>query len=187
MRSYKRILVWEESFANKANFRNAKLLNIFQTYVFDVIKMQPEEVKADLEKLVKNNVHFLAIANKMDLNPYTKAEHYTNEILTKDQFIPISAIAKMNIEFLKEKLYNTVIANQLNSESTIVSNARHFDALQKAHDSLSDVLRGMDDGVTSDFIAMDIRKSLHYLGTITGQISTDDLLGNIFSNFCIGK
>ncbi len=156
-------------------------------YVFDVIKMQPEEVKADLEKLVKNNIHFLAIANKMDLNPYTKAEHYTNEFMTAEQFVPVSAIAKMNIEFLKEKLYNTVIANQLNSESTIVSNARHFDALQKAHDSLSDVLRGMDDGVTSDFIAMDIRQGIYHLGSITGEISTDDLLGNIFSNFCIGK
>jgi len=156
-------------------------------YVFDVIKMQPEEVKADLEKLVKNNVHFLAIANKMDLNPYTKAEHYVSEILTADRFIPISAVAKMNIEFLKEKLYDTVIANQLNSESTIVSNARHFDALQKAHTSLSDVLRGMDDGVTSDFIAMDIRQGIYHLGSITGEISTDDLLGNIFSNFCIGK
>ncbi len=156
-------------------------------YVFDVVKMKPEEVKADLEKLVKNNIHFLAIANKMDLSPYAKAEHYTNDILTADRFIPISAIAKMNIDFLKEKLYNTVITNQLNSESTIVSNTRHFDALQKAHDSLGDVLRGMDDGVTSDFIAMDIRQGIYHLGSITGEISTDDLLGNIFSNFCIGK
>ena len=73
-------------------------------YVFDVIKTPPEEVKSDLEKLVKNNIHFLAIANKMDLNPYTKAEHYTNDILTEDQFIPVSAIAKMNIEHLKDKI-----------------------------------------------------------------------------------
>ena len=94
---------------------------------------------------------------------------------------------KMNIEFLKEKLYNVVVANQLNQSSTIVTNARHFDALQKAHDSLSDVLRGMDDGVTSDFVAMDIRQAIYHLGSITGDISTDDLLGNIFANFCIGK
>lgn len=156
-------------------------------YVFDVIKTPPEEVKADLEKLVKKGIHFLAIANKMDLNPYTKAEHYTNELLTADKFIPISAIAKMNIEYLKEKLYNTVITNQLNMESTIVTNARHFDALQKAHNSLSDVLRGMEEGVTSDFVAMDIRQAIYHLGSITGEISTDDLLGNIFANFCIGK
>ena len=156
-------------------------------YVFDVIKTPPEEVKADLKKLVKGNIHFLAIANKMDLNPYTKAEHYTNEILTEDKFIPVSALNKMNIDFLKEKLYNTVITNQLNLEGTVVSNVRHFDALQKAHDSLNDVLRGMDEGVTSDFVAMDIRQALHHLGEITGEISTDDLLGNIFANFCIGK
>jgi tRNA modification GTPase len=156
-------------------------------YVFDVIKTQPEEVKADLEKLVKNNIHFLAIANKMDLNPYTKAAHYTNEILTEDQFVPVSAIAKMNIEHLKDKIHNTVITNQLNLESTIVTNARHFDALQKAHTSLTDVLQSMEDKITSDFVAMDIRQAIYHLGSITGEISTDDLLGNIFANFCIGK
>ncbi len=156
-------------------------------YVFDVIKTQPEEVKADLEKLVKKGIHFLAIANKMDLNPYTKAEHYTNEILTEDQFVPVSAIAKMNIEHLKDKIHNTVITNQLNLESTVVTNARHFDALQKAHTSLTDVLRSMEDGITSDFVAMDIRQAIYHLGSITGEISTDDLLGNIFANFCIGK
>ena len=156
-------------------------------YVFDVIKTQPEDVKADLERLVKEGIHFIAIANKMDLNPYTKYEHYANDILTEDKFIPVSALNKMNIEYLKEKIHDTVITNQLNLESTVVTNARHFDALQKAYDSLSDVLRGMDEGVTSDFVAMDIRQAIFHLGSITGEISTDDLLGNIFANFCIGK
>ncbi|MEM6963932.1 MAG: tRNA uridine-5-carboxymethylaminomethyl(34) synthesis GTPase MnmE [Bacteroidota bacterium] len=156
-------------------------------YVFDVIKTQPEEVRADLKKLVQNNIHFLAIANKMDLNPYTKYEHYASDTLSEDSFVPVSALNKMNIEYLKEKIHNTVITNQLNIESTVVTNARHFDALQKAYDSLSDVLRSMNDGVTSDFVAMDIRQAIYHLGSITGEISTDDLLGNIFANFCIGK
>lgn len=165
-------------------------------YVFDVIKTQPEEVKADLEKLVKKGIHFLAIANKMDLNPHTKAEHYISvggeqlaggNLVTEDNFVPVSAINKMNIDFLKDKIHHAVISNQLNLESTIVTNARHFDALQKAHTSLSDVLKSMEDGITSDFVAMDIRQAIYHLGSITGEISTDDLLGNIFANFCIGK
>ena len=93
----------------------------------------------------------------------------------------------MNIEFLKEKLYEAVISEQINLESPVVSNARHYGALNKANESLETVLRNMGEGVTSDFIAMDIRQAIYYLGEITGEISTDDLLGNIFSRFCIGK
>lgn len=75
----------------------------------------------------------------------------------------------------------------VNQAADIVTNARHFDALQKAHTSLTDVLQSMEDKITSDFVAMDIRQAIYHLGSITGEISTDDLLGNIFANFCIGK
>ncbi len=156
-------------------------------YVFDVIDTSPEQVQEDLSKLKKENIHLLAIANKMDLNPYTKAEHYTGEYLDKEAFIPISARNKMNIEHLKNQLFHAVVENKVQLENTIVSNTRHFDALSKAHESLSQVLYGMETGVTSDFVAMDIRQTLHYLGEITGEISTDDLLDKIFSSFCIGK
>jgi tRNA modification GTPase len=93
----------------------------------------------------------------------------------------------MNLEFLKDTLYEAAISSPANLESPNVTNARHVAALQKAYEDLDRVLDGMDQGVTSDFIAMDIRASLHHLGEITGEISTEDLLGNIFSNFCIGK
>lgn len=156
-------------------------------YVFDVIQSPPEEVYQDLKKLVQPGIHLLAVANKMDLNPYTKYEHYASDLLPKDQFIPISAINRMNIEYLKEQLYQSVVSEKIQLESTIVTNTRHYEALQKAHDSLSDVLSGMDQGITSDFIAMDIRRALAFLGEITGEISTEDLLGNIFGRFCIGK
>ena len=159
-------------------------------YVFDVIRTQPEEVRQDLEKLLREDVKVLVVANKMDLNPYTKFEHYfegDNPIIQANQWIPTSAINQMNLEYLKERLYQMVISNEINMDQTIVSNIRHFEALQKADESLGAVLHGMDMQVTSDFIAMDIRQALHHLGTITGEISTDDLLGNIFSRFCIGK
>lgn len=164
-------------------------------YVFDVIKTQPEEVHADLAKLVHENVEVLVVANKMDLNPYTKYEHFfsdepaTNnqQPITANHWVPISAINNMNIEYLKEKLYETVISQKANLEGTVVANARHYEALQKAYESLDRVMEGLEEGVASDFVAMDIRGALHYLGEITGEISTEDLLGNIFSRFCIGK
>jgi tRNA modification GTPase len=102
-------------------------------------------------------------------------------------WVPLSALNNMNIEYLKDKLYEAVVNDKLNLESTVVSNVRHYDALQRAHRALDDVLKGMDAGVTSDFVAMDIRQALHFLGEITGEISTEDLLGNIFGKFCIGK
>lgn len=160
-------------------------------YVFDVIEMQPAELRADLEKLNHAGVHTLVLANKMDQNPYTKFEHYFGDsedtIISKDQWVPLSAKNHMNIPHLKEKLYQSVLDEKVQADGTIVTNARHYEALRRAEESLAAVLQGMDTGVTSDFIAMDIRQALHYLGEITGQISTEDLLGNIFSNFCIGK
>ncbi|MCB0704329.1 MAG: tRNA uridine-5-carboxymethylaminomethyl(34) synthesis GTPase MnmE [Saprospiraceae bacterium] len=156
-------------------------------YVFDIIKTQPEEVAADLANLKQDNLHILAVANKMDLNPYTKAEHYTSEFLSEDQFIPVSAINNMNVEYLKERLYEVAIGQGLTEESAIVSSARHYEALRKAQASLADVLKGLTDNIPSDFVAMDIRRALAFLGEITGEISTDDLLGNIFGRFCIGK
>ena len=184
-------------------------------YIFDVIQTQPEEVRADLDKLVQGGMKVLVVANKMDLNPYTKWEHYSggsfagargqgseeqladgswqqgaqspNHPITQSNFIPISAINEMNIEYLKEKLYDCVVENQLTLESPVVTSARHYESLRKSDESLQAVLTGLDQGITSDFIAMDIRAALNYLGEITGEITTEDLLGNIFGRFCIGK
>ena len=160
-------------------------------YVFDVINTAPEEVRSDLQKLLRPGMHLLVIANKMDLNPYTRFEHYFPEgealHIGADQWIPVSAINEMNIPYLKEKLHQAVVSDQVNSGDTIVSNIRHYEALRKSRESLDDVLQGLDSGISSDFIAMDIRRALAYLGEITGEISTEDLLGNIFGKFCIGK
>lgn len=157
-------------------------------YVFDVVDTQPEDVRTDLKKLVHENIHVLVVANKMDLNPYTKKEHYFPENSTADyHWVPVSALNKMNIDYLKESLHDAVLSKKVNLESTIVANARHYEALQKAYEDLDRVLQGLSTGITSDFVAMDIRASLHHLGEITGEISTDDLLGNIFGRFCIGK
>jgi len=185
-------------------------------YIFDIVQTSPGEVQSDLQKLIHDKVEVLVVANKMDLNPYAKFEDFFPERketstpkggpknnapepraafnpqhstfnITSSSWIPVSAIHQMNIPHLKEKLYEAVLSQKINLENPIVTNARHHHALEKAHQRLDDVLKGMDQGVTSDFVAMDIRQALHFLGEITGEISTEDLLGNIFANFCIGK
>lgn len=177
-------------------------------YVFDVVKTSPEQVRHDLAQLIHSDLKVLVVANKMDLNPYTQFEHYFEGAgirerglgeqgaqsspldplnVSATQWVPISAINRMNIEYLKEKLFETVIQEELSMDTAILSNTRHYEALQKAGESLQAVKQNLQTGVATDFIAMDIRRALHFLGEITGEISTDDLLGNIFSRFCIGK
>ena len=156
-------------------------------YVFDAIKLPPEEVQKDLEALKEPNQAILLVPNKMDLNPYLRPDEYVSDLVPANNIITTSALNQMNIGYLKEKLYQTVITDQINLDSPIVSNTRHLAALQNAHQSLMEVLNGMEMGITADFVAMDIRRALYFLGEIVGEVSTDDLLGNIFSRFCIGK
>jgi len=156
-------------------------------YVFDVIELSPEEVYQDLKKLQKEGLKIVLVANKMDLNPFTKPENYASELAGNEHIVTASAINRMNIEHLKEKLYDVALTHQLNSQSTIVSNIRHFEALQSSYQALDEVLQGIDNQVSGELLSLDIRSALEHLGTITGQVTTEDLLGNIFSNFCIGK
>lgn len=101
--------------------------------------------------------------------------------------LAISALNETHVAELEKALTETVDQGLLNKSDVIVTNARHYEALVKAHASLSDARAGLDNNLTGDLLAIDIRKALHHLGEITGQITTDDLLGNIFSRFCIGK
>ena len=156
-------------------------------YVFDVIATPPETVKADISVLSREGLTIIAVANKMDLNPYTKQEWYVNEALPLENIVTTSAINEMNIAYLKEKLASVATYGNLIQDQSIVTNSRHYEALEGANQSLSAALNGMSQGVTSDFVAIDIRRSTYYLGLITGEISTDDLLDRIFRDFCIGK
>ena len=124
-----------------------------------------------------------------DVYPYLQSDPPAeNRVgLTPTQIVPISAKNQQNIEYLKETLFAIAIGEDMHRESTVVTNARHFDALQRTDEALGDVLMGLDTGVTGDFVAMDIRRALNFLGEITGEIGVEDLLGNIFGKFCIGK
>src|SRR5690606_12623712 len=101
--------------------------------------------------------------------------------------ILISAGQKENLEGLKQRLLEMVNFDKFRTGNTVVTNIRHYDSLVKTRQSLLEVISGLDHQLANDFLAMDIRRSLHFLGEITGEITTDDLLDNIFSKFCIGK
>ncbi len=157
-------------------------------FVVDVTTTSPADLAADLEKYLSGNEKFYILLNKMDLNPYVDAVQYHLEgRVTADHIITTSALHKMNIDYLKTRLYEAVVSDASIQDRTLVTNARHYDALHKSHESLQRVLLGLDTRVTGDFIAMDIRQALHHLGEITGSISSEDLLDSIFSRFCIGK
>ena len=101
--------------------------------------------------------------------------------------IYISAKEGQGIDILKEALYKKAIGEQINTENTIITNTRHYHALQQVAKSLNDIQAGMEANLPGDLLALDIRTCLHHLGTITGQITHEDQLNFIFSKFCIGK
>ncbi|HMS68103.1 MAG TPA: tRNA uridine-5-carboxymethylaminomethyl(34) synthesis GTPase MnmE [Saprospiraceae bacterium] len=161
-------------------------------YVFDVTITDPEQLWQELDYTVTqtrtDGINLLCVANKMDLNPYIKPTSYYKEGLVDAQnIITCSALNQMNIEYIKSKLYDMVVADPEMLDQTIVSNTRHYEALSQARESLDAVVDGLMSGVTADFIAMDIKRALYHLGEITGEISNEDLLDSIFTRFCIGK
>ena len=156
-------------------------------YVFDITKMDPEAVQEDISKLKDiSNDNVLLVMNKMDLIPNAQPKDFANDHIHEDQIITCSAINQMNIEYLKERLFN-LVHHEISAEQTIITNARHLEALQKTDESLTNILAAMKANLSNDLVALDVRQAMHYLGEITGEISTDELLGNIFGKFCIGK
>lgn len=142
------------------------------------------DVKNINDRIASKNKRLVVVANKVDKTEQITIAEKFNEI---ENVLFISAKEKLNIQAIKEKLFDYVSSGALSQNDVIVTNARHYEALTKANEFLSKVLEGLDINITGDFLAMDIRQSLHYLGLITGDITTDDLLDNIFTRFCIGK
>ncbi len=162
----------------RTRLRNASLI----LYLFDLSKSSLEEIHNEENEIKKLNIPLLKVGNKAD-----QAEATLIKTLETEGFIIISASQKKNIQQLKDKILTQFQINEIKQGDVLVTNLRHFQNLKQTDDSLSRVLTGMDSGITGDFLAMDIRQALHYLGEITGQVTTDDLLANIFSKFCIGK
>jgi tRNA modification GTPase len=151
-------------------------------YLFDLTNTTQAEIDVQLKELRQQNIPVILIGNKMD-----KGNPELIEYLTNKDCVFISASNKTNIALLKEKILTSVQIKQVKTGDVLVTNLRHYQNLLQTNEALDRVLESMDNNITGDFLAMDIRQSLHYLGEITGTITTDDLLDNIFSKFCIGK
>ncbi|WP_082214100.1 tRNA uridine-5-carboxymethylaminomethyl(34) synthesis GTPase MnmE [Dyadobacter psychrophilus] len=148
-------------------------------FLFDSLETLHENQQ--LARLLPSEKQVLYVLNKIDIGEIAPE---SLEALQND-IISISAKSQTGLSDLTNKLVSMVYGQS--ASDTVVTNLRHYEHLVKTHDALQDVLNGLETGVTGDFLAQDIRLSLHHLGEITGTIVTDDLLDNIFSKFCIGK
>lgn len=157
--------------------KQAKLI----LYMVDALQT-PDELDEQLTDLNKIAIPYLAIVNKADL--FTEAQKLE---FAKKEVLFLSAKENVGVEELKNALLAKINLLHLNTSETLVTNIRHLEALKQTENALAKVLSNIDNPVTSDFLAMDIKQALHYLGEITGEVTTDDLLENIFTKFCIGK
>ncbi len=151
-------------------------------YLVDLTNTTLDEINNETRELTQLGIPYIKVGNKLD-----SASPYLVRTLKQHDFIFISAKHHEHIDALKEKILTLFEIQHVKTGDVMVTNMRHYQNLLQTNESLTRVLEGMDGGVTGDFLAMDIRQSLHYLGEITGSITTEDLLANIFGKFCIGK
>jgi tRNA modification GTPase TrmE len=151
-------------------------------YLVDPQQDSLTEIADQLGEITQLDIPYVVVINKTDLI----SNHLRSEFRAIDPLF-ISAKNNSGVEELKTELLRKVNLYNLDAADILVTNARHVAALQQTDIALQRVLDGIDGTITSDFLAMDIRQALHHLGEITGDVSTDDLLNNIFSKFCIGK
>jgi tRNA modification GTPase len=156
-------------------------------YVFDVLMTLGSELKEELNQLRKSlneNVKIIPVGNKSDM-----VTEYTlkNEFKSTNEIFFISAKEKRGIDKLSSYLISLYTHGSIDSNNSIITSARHAQLLGKTSEDLDRVYEGLQKNLSNDLIASDLRQALMHLGEITGQISTDDLLENIFSKFCIGK
>ena len=172
-----------ESFGIEKSLEKMKQADIV-LYLFDVNEVKPEELEQTISDLQDQGINYLLAGNKVDL---------LDEAAARDKFSHIAAIiflsakTTLHLEVVKERMVDFVLKDKEESESVIVTNARHYHSLQEVYKSLTDVAEGLETNIPGDLLALDIRRSLHYLGTITGEVSNEDLLDYVFSKFCIGK
>ena len=152
----------------------------------DEINFRAGEVRRLLPASDRN---FFILINKTDLSDQLSIDKLKKEILIYDdeKLLCISARENKGIDLIRSELGRIVESEKLNSGEVIINNIRHYKALESVSESLGRIEEGLSSGLPEDLIAIDIRQAIHYLGEITGEITTDELLGNIFGNFCIGK
>ncbi|MBL7871804.1 MAG: tRNA uridine-5-carboxymethylaminomethyl(34) synthesis GTPase MnmE [Cyclobacteriaceae bacterium] len=151
-------------------------------YVVDLSKASLNEIIQEDEELKALGIPYIKVGNKLDKAPTQLLKEIENQ-----EFILISAAHKTNLDTLKEVILSKFNIREVKQGDVLVTNLRHYQKLTETHEALNRVIIGLDSEITGDFLAMDIRQALYFLGEITGEITSDDLLENIFANFCIGK
>lgn len=159
-------------------------------YIVDSSHLSVVGLNTELEK-IKNKFPLkplIVVLNKIDKLSEKEIKKITNQIKSDNrQLITISAKNNLGIENLKNQLLSFINTGALRNNETIVTNTRHYDSLLKALEEIQKVKLGMQSQLSSDLMAIDIKQALYYFGEITGEVTNDELLGNIFANFCIGK
>ena len=157
-------------------------------YLFDINDTTESEIINDLSEFSRQDLSLILVRNKIDLKNKSLIE--LESVLQKcddkvSGFLEISAIQKDYLDTIKDKLLelNEVSKN----DDTIVTNLRHYNSLSNAESALLEIEKGINKGLSGDLLSIDLRKAIESIGEITGQITNDEMLGNIFSNFCIGK
>ncbi len=155
-------------------------------YLFDAHELTAGDLVLELQKIEEHLVstQVILVANKIDIETLNDLK---NEFIDFPEMIFISAKKQLNIHELKNKLLSLFDARTVSATDTIVTNARHASSLTNANLALIKVLEGLNNNIVPDLLALDIRYALNEIGLITGEVSNEDLLNNIFSKFCIGK
>ncbi len=152
-------------------------------YLFDINTETVADMAAAQKLIAVTNPNFILVGNKTDIAGVQDA----TEKFAGNEIIFISAKNGLNIEKLKEKLVSKVVQGNISAENTIITNTRHYEALQQVNVSLEAIKNGLDNNISGDLLALDIRRCLHYISEITGDITNENVLDYIFSKFCIGK
>jgi len=176
-----------ESIGIKKTFEKIEQSQVV-VYLFDSTEFvtSSSKFKIEIEK-IKNQFPLkplVIIGNKADKLTENEVVPLKSDI---ENILLISAKEKIGIEDLKNQLLSFVNTGSLRNNETIITNTRHYDSLHKALEEIQKVKFGLSSGIPSDLMAIDIKQALYYFGEITGEVTNDELLGNIFANFCIGK
>ncbi len=153
-------------------------------YLFDVNTLKPGDLQKDLSALSLRNLSLIPVGNKIDSAKNHKPE---TEFSSVKNILFISAKEKIHLDELKNHLSELVVQNDKLGDKTIVTNARHYEALLRADAALDESLQSLNKKIQGELMALDIRRALDALGEITGNITTNEILETIFSKFCIGK
>ncbi|VEJ18288.1 tRNA uridine-5-carboxymethylaminomethyl(34) synthesis GTPase MnmE [Capnocytophaga canimorsus] len=161
-------------------------------YLYDELDNQPEEVIDFVKEVYREDLKIILLHNKVDVSGGEFGDFdrkLKSELVPKytDIILGISAKENINIDILKSELATYAESFTSSVNNVIISNSRHYEALSNALSEIIKVQEGLEMNLSGDLLAIDIREALYHLGTISGEVTNDEVLGNIFANFCIGK